>query len=49
VEKIKVIRISRRQTSPVHIMSDQKQLENVEYLKYLGNMVANDARRTCEI
>ena len=28
---------------------DQKQLENVEYLKYLGSMLTNDGRCTCEI
>jgi hypothetical protein len=30
-------------------MIDQKQLENVESFKYLGNMLTNDGRRTCEI
>jgi hypothetical protein len=35
VEKIKVMRILR-QSSPVQIMIDQKQLENVEYFHYLG-------------
>ena len=33
----------------VKIMIDRKQLENVESLKYLGNMLTNDARCTCEI
>ena len=28
---------------------DEKQLENVEYFKYLGRMIRNDARRTREI
>ena len=37
VEKTKVMRISR-QPSPVTIMVDQKQLENVECFKYLGSM-----------
>ena len=36
VEKTKVMRISR-QPSPVTILVDQKQLENVEYFKYLGD------------
>jgi len=27
----------------------QKQLENVEYFNYLGNMVTNNERHTCEI
>jgi hypothetical protein len=48
VEKTKVIRISR-QPSTVTIMIDQKQLENVEYFKYLGSILTNDGRCTCEI
>jgi hypothetical protein len=28
---------------------DQKQLENVEYFKYLGSMLTNDGRCTCEV
>ena len=48
VEKTKVMRISR-QPSPVTIMIDQKQLENVECFKYLGSMLINDGRCTCEI
>jgi len=48
VEKTKVMRISR-QTSPEKIMIDQKQLENVECFKYLGSMLTNDGRCTCEI
>ena len=48
VEKTKVMRISR-QPSPVTIMIDQKQLENVECFKYLGSMLTNDRRCTCEI
>jgi hypothetical protein len=48
VEKTKVMGISR-QPSPMEIMIDQKQLENVEYLNYLGSMITNDARCTCEI
>jgi hypothetical protein len=47
-EKTKVMRISR-QTSPVTIMIDQKQLENVECFKYLGSMLTSDGRCTCEI
>ena len=38
-----------RQPFPVKIMVDQKQLENVEYLKYLGSTLTNDGRYTCEI
>jgi hypothetical protein len=45
VEKTKVLRISR-QPSPVKIMIDQKQLENV---KYLGSILANYGICTCEI
>ena len=42
------MRISR-QPSPVTIMIDQKQLENVECFKYLGSMLTNDGRYTREI
>jgi hypothetical protein len=48
VEETKVMRISR-QPFPVKIMVDQKQLENVESFKYLGNILTNDGRSTCEI
>ena len=48
MEKTKVMRISR-QTSPVTIMINQTQLESVECFKYLGNMLTNDERCTCEI
>jgi predicted Zn-dependent protease len=48
VEKTKVMKISR-QPFPVKIMIDQKQLENVESFKYLGSILTNDGRRTCEI
>ena len=48
VEKTKVMRISR-QPSPVKIMIDQKQLENVESFKYLSSILTNDGRCTCEI
>jgi hypothetical protein len=33
----------------VKIMIDQKQLEDVESLKYLGSLLTNDGRCTCEI
>ena len=42
------MRISR-QLLPVKIMIDQKQLENVESFKYLGSILTNDGRCTCEI
>jgi hypothetical protein len=48
VEKTKLMRISR-QPLPVKFMIDQKQLENVESLKYLGSILTNDGRCTCEI
>jgi hypothetical protein len=48
VEKTKVMRISR-QPSQMKIMIDQKQLENVEYLNYLGSIITNDVRCTCAI
>ena len=48
VEKTKVMRISR-QPSPVTIKMDQKQLENVKCFKYLGSMLTDDGRCTCEI
>ena len=48
VEKTKVMRISR-QPLPVKVMIDQKQLENVESFKYLGSILTNDGRCTCEI
>jgi hypothetical protein len=48
VEKTKVMRISRK-PFPVKIMIEQKQLQNVEYFKYLGSMLTNDGRCTCEI
>ena len=48
VEKTKVMRISR-QPFPVKITIDRKQPENVESFKYLGNMLTNDRRCTCEI
>jgi hypothetical protein len=47
VEKTKVMRISR-QLLPVKIMTEQK-LESFEILKYLGSLLTNDGRCTCEI
>jgi hypothetical protein len=43
-----VMRISR-QPFPVKLMIDQKQLENLESFKYLGSILTNDGRCTCEI
>ena len=42
------MRISR-QPSPVQIMIDQKQLENVEYFNCVSSVITNDARCTREI
>ena len=47
-KKNKLIRISM-QPSPMQIMIDQKQAENVEYLTYLGSILTNDARCTGEM
>jgi len=48
VETTKVMRISR-EPSPIQIMTDQKQLKNVEYFNYLGSMITNNASCTKEI
>jgi hypothetical protein len=45
VGKTKVMKISR-QPSPMKIIIDQRQLENVEYFNYLGSMITSDARCT---
>jgi hypothetical protein len=47
VEKITVKRTSM-QPSPLRIMIDQNQQENVKYLNYVSSMI-NDARYTREI
>jgi len=48
VRKSKVVRISR-QPSALQIVMDQKQLEIVEYLSYLGSSITNGARCTLDI
>jgi hypothetical protein len=48
VEKTKLMRISR-QPSPIKIRIDQKQLVNLESFKYLGSILTNNGRCTCEI
>jgi hypothetical protein len=48
VEKLKEMRISR-QSFPVKIMIDHKQLQNVESFKYLGSILTNDGRCTSDI
>ena len=47
-ERTKIRRISR-EPSPLQIMIDNRQLENVKYFNYLGSMIINDARCTREI
>jgi hypothetical protein len=47
VAKTIVIKIST-QPFAVKIKIDQKQLENAESFKYLGNILTNDGRCTCE-
>jgi hypothetical protein len=44
----KVMRVSR-QPFPVKLMIDQKQLENVESIKYLGNIVTDGRRCAVKI
>ena len=48
VDKSMTLRIPK-QPFPVEIMIDQKQLENVEYLSYLGSLITDDARGTGKI
>ena len=45
VVKTKVMSISR-QPSPIHIMKDQKRLDNVKYFSCVDIMLTNDARCT---
>ena len=47
-KKTKVMNIPR-QPSPVTITIDQKQLENMKCFKYLGIMLTEAERCTCEI
>jgi len=46
--KYKVMRITR-QASTIQIIIEQKQLENVEYFKYLVSMMTYDAKCTLEM
>jgi hypothetical protein len=48
VGKTKIMRISR-QPFPVKLMTDQKQLGYIESFKYLGSILSNYRRCTCEI
>jgi hypothetical protein len=47
-KKTKVIRISNHPT-PIQIMTDQKQPENVKYWKYFDSIITYEARCTGEI
>ena len=47
-EKTKKMRTSRP-SSIVQIMTDHRQLKNVEYFNYFNSMIINDTRSTCEI
>jgi hypothetical protein len=38
-----------RQASRIQIITDQKQIRNVEYFSYLGNLITSDSRCTREI
>jgi hypothetical protein len=40
---------SQGKPSPLKIMIDQKQLENVEYFSHLDSIIINDEKCTCEI
>jgi hypothetical protein len=48
VDKTKVMRISS-EPFPLQITIDQKLLQNVELFKYLGSVITNNVRCTCEI
>ena len=48
VDETNVMRISR-QPSTVQVVTDQKQLKNVEHFNYLGSVIINTARCTREI
>ena len=48
IEESKLMRISRQQ-SPAQVMTDRKQLENVECFSYLGSVITNYSRYACEI
>jgi hypothetical protein len=48
VKNTKVMRILR-QPSPVQIMTDQKQPDNVEHCEYFSTMITNDIRCAQEI
>jgi hypothetical protein len=48
VEEPKVMKISG-QMSPIHIMVDHKQPENVEYFNYCNRIITNDATYAREI
>ena len=43
------LQVEDKQPFPVKIMIDQNKLENMESFKYLGSILTNDGRCTCEI
>jgi hypothetical protein len=47
VNKTKVVKISK-DPSPLQMMISHNQQEYVKYFNYLGSMITNDARSTCE-
>jgi hypothetical protein len=48
MEETMEMRISRK-PYPLQIMTDQKQLENVEYFNYIGSTITTEAKCRCEI
>jgi len=49
IQDFPLLRLNLEFCCPISIMIDHKQLENVESFKYLGSMLTNDGRCTCEI
>ena len=55
ITSLRLLRLSYTHTHthtkslPVKIIINQNQLENVESFKYLGRILTNDGRCTCEI
>ena len=48
VANTKII-VTKKQPSPIEIMIDQRQPENVDCCSYLGSVIANVARCTCDM
>jgi hypothetical protein len=49
IRRLTVAPFVSREPSPLQTTIDQKLLENLEYFKYMGSMITNDARCTSEI